>query len=213
MAVRLPVVVSQSSRRDGRSVDIEESLITQLMLTSGLDATVVASLDAIQLDSTDHLCLQDLGQEFFLAGWLPLDSALQAWDRLGLAGHLLSFETESLARSNLGNVSGQRVRYVQLTHQTVVASVIEQLQQVLASRRVQTVSIQPLIKSPPSRDASPPRNQHPQDSPSASKDSLRNAETNRLDQAPALSTSTVDPKPNDWASLDKLVDDLDAFDL
>ena len=57
MAARLTVIVSQSARREGRLVDIEETLVTELMMSPGMDATLVGPLENIRPDSTDYLCL------------------------------------------------------------------------------------------------------------------------------------------------------------
>ena len=220
MAVRVPVVVSQSSRRDGRSVDLEESLITQLMMTPGLDATIVASLDAIQLDSTDHLCLQDFGQEIFLAGWLPMETASLAWVRLQLDGQLQAFDASFQHRSPPETVPApvRRIRYLQLTSQTSVDDVIEQLQRILASRRVHTVSIQPLggpPKNSPATSVRPPLQPltQPRGQPLTAPEIFCTPEGTKFDDSPAFSAAAVEAKPNNWDSLDKLVEDLDALDL
>jgi len=218
MAVRIPVVVSQSARRDGRSVELEESLITQLMLAPGLDATIVASLETIQFDSTDHLCLQDSGQEMILAGWLPLESAASAWARLQLGGRLCSFERSGPVHLSTGAAPDRRIRYLQLTLQTRVDEVIQQLEQILASRRVHTVSIQ-LQSQPPQnpKNVSPGPNPHqtakPESLPPADSVLVGDSAIRKHDSSSSLSPAAVDSKSNDWENLDKLVDDLDALDL
>ncbi|MEZ6074932.1 MAG: hypothetical protein R3C56_04410 [Pirellulaceae bacterium] len=60
MAARLTVVISQSSIRHSQATDAEERLLSELMMTAGLDATLIGALDNVQIDSTDYLCLSGL---------------------------------------------------------------------------------------------------------------------------------------------------------
>ncbi len=43
MAPRLAVVVSQSPTRDTRTADIEESIVAELIMVGGLDATLIGT--------------------------------------------------------------------------------------------------------------------------------------------------------------------------
>ena len=58
MAVRIPVVISQHERRSGSVADYEEQLVTRLIFENGLDATLIADLNSIAIDTTDHLCIE-----------------------------------------------------------------------------------------------------------------------------------------------------------
>lgn len=83
MAIRLPVVLAQHSRRVSSYTDCEESWITSLLFEERLDATLVADLASIQLDSTDYLCLAGLKGDFVLVTWENTSVILRELVRLG----------------------------------------------------------------------------------------------------------------------------------
>lgn len=70
MAVRLPVVLSQTTSRSPRQLSIEEDWITHLLFESGLDATLISNLSTIEKESTDQLCLEGIKGDFLLMSWL-----------------------------------------------------------------------------------------------------------------------------------------------
>jgi len=84
MAVRIPVVISQHERRNGSVADYEEKLITRLIFENGLDTTLIADLKSIQLDTTDHLCVEGLKGDFALASWETSDYVCVHLHRLGI---------------------------------------------------------------------------------------------------------------------------------
>ena len=68
--------------RHSRASDVEEALLTELMMTPGLDATLVGSLDGVQLDSTDYLCLSSFSQNLALVASLDVADGARHWERL-----------------------------------------------------------------------------------------------------------------------------------
>ena len=84
MAVRIPVVVSQCERRSGSMADYEEQLITKLIFENGLDATLVADLKSIAIDTTDHLCIEGLKGDFAIATWESMAYVCEHLHRLGV---------------------------------------------------------------------------------------------------------------------------------
>lgn len=84
MAVRLPVVLCQHPRRSGSHSEHEESWITRLLFEERLDATLVADLATIPLNSTDQLCLEGFKGGFLLLSWQSAESVAEHLQRLGI---------------------------------------------------------------------------------------------------------------------------------
>jgi hypothetical protein len=84
MPIRLPVVLSQHSAKRGKHAECEETWITSLLFEERLDATLVGDLNSIELDSTDHLCLEGLKGDFVLVTWAHRDAVLEQLTRLRL---------------------------------------------------------------------------------------------------------------------------------
>lgn len=151
MPARLTVVITQSSRRDARTVDLEEEIVTRMMLSPGLDVALVASLDAIRLESTDHLCLHALPEEIALLGWLESVDAAAHWQRLNLVGMWTELPIVPAAENVLSGYSAppailgnstKRVRYIKLSPEMSTDAIVGRVQSVLDNRRVQAVPIQ-----------------------------------------------------------------------
>ena len=83
MAIRLPVVLAQHAKRSAVYTDCEESWITSLLFEERLDATLVADLASIQLDSTDYLCLMGIKGDFVLVSWDDSSVVYRELVRLG----------------------------------------------------------------------------------------------------------------------------------
>lgn len=231
MAPRLTVIVSQSATRDGRAVDTEETLVAQLMMTPGLDATLIGALETIQADSTDFLCLSSFQHNFALVSWLDEASVVEHWQRLDLAGSV----------SRPGAINGHsrkpHIYYLQLTHATTVIDVLGQLEQLQRERSVKTVAIQ--LAGPPNQ-AKPvsPVAEYSKDgslpvtiAPSINVHAATTANTSAAlpviqpmqspsRQTPVLPTTATHASgqqslddDEEWEELDRLVDDLDAFEF
>lgn len=197
MPPRLSVVVAQSNLRDSRRTDLEESLVAELIMSVGIDASLVRPLEQIQPDSTDHLCLSGLGQNFVLVSWNDLDQALATWRSLGFDKELIRFEEGSR-----GNT--QVVQYLQLTETLRPSDVVARLQRVLESRRVQTFTIQ----------VTPAKLSAPLVVPTAAvQPSIHHSPAPSHEVLPKLSPSPTDNSEPEWPELDELVDQLDSLDL
>ncbi len=233
MAPRLTVIVSQSATRDGRSVDTEETLVALLMMTAGLDATLIGALETISADSTDFLCLSSFQHNFAFVSWLDEASVVTHWQRLGLAG--------SVSRPGGTNVHNgkPRIYYLQLGHATTVADVLLQLEQLQRERSVKTIDIQLALPLAPARQALPPSAYpkdgspslaaaaaiHPQAANTTTSATATGLPVIQPAQAPSRQMPTLPPPAihasgqqsldddEEWEELDRLVDDLDAFDF
>ena len=225
MAPRLAVVVSQAPMRDARTADIEESIVAELIMVGGLDATLVGPLERIQPDSTDRLCLGGFTQDLALLSWMSAAEAVKCWSDLGLSGSIIPMSLDGSAPSNgatNGSVHGQRVFYIQLTNASVPSQVCKQLRSRLDLMRVQPVSLQLSLKSPTKSNPAtasqgtqmpivPPSNV----SAPTAKPSVSPAITpvQPFDLNAKVQSNSSDDSDAEWKNLDSLVDELDALDL
>jgi len=145
MAARLPVVVSQSIRREPRSVSCEENLITELLFTQGLDATLIGPLESIQIGSTDHLCLEGLKGPFALLSWGSVREVASQLARLSIQGGLADRDDNqvTIVEIKAPGVEGidRRIDHYQLRTETLPSVWIDQIKQTLQSRDVKAFQI------------------------------------------------------------------------
>jgi hypothetical protein len=220
-------------------VDTEETLVAELMMTSGMDATLIGALEKVSTDSTDFLCLSSFQHNFALISWLAEATVAAQWQRLGLAG------TVAPPGATNGHYRKPRIYYLPLTQATTVADILAELERLQRERSVKTVGIQLGTAASPSKTAfsgtaaphanptkfpevssqaaaalapiapafglaasagglpiiQPPPTRHPAASlaPSASQAS-RNP-------------SSEEEEEEEWEELDRLVDELDAFEF
>lgn len=211
MAARLTVIISQSAVRHSRASDAEEALLTELMMTPGLDATLVGSLDGVQRDSTDYLCLSSFSQNMALVASLGVNEVARHWERLGLDGHIIPV-------GHANGTPGRRVYYLPL--ELGPASILAHLKQLLIDRSVQTISLSlPVMAKPKSlvEAIDPIAATHPTlNSSTAAVAQGAISKMPPADQQP-LTRNAVEPEPEasepQWPDLDRLVDDFDALDL
>jgi hypothetical protein len=213
MAPRLAVVVSQAPMRDARVADIEESIVAELIMVGGLDATLVGPLERILRDSTDLLCLSGFTQDLALLSWMPTDDAARLWAGLQLTGTVVPMSLDGSAAAPSSQIAGRRVFYIQLTAQSVPTQVCLQLKARLELLRVQPVSLQLNMKSPmknlPVAKPKPVADPHMQPLGQP----LGQPLVQPLVQPAPLATPTGPSSDSQWKNLDQLVDELDLLDL
>ncbi|MCA9191320.1 MAG: hypothetical protein KDB03_06150 [Planctomycetales bacterium] len=204
MAKRLSVFLSQTSAADSLTGEKESRLIAELLQAAGLDLSIVQALPQVQLESTDHLCLQAMGSEAVLLTWLPFSEVQIHWQRLGLTNHLHVLNARETQ-------SGRSTYVQQLCTQMQAVDLVNELQMLRQRLSISTVSI--LL----------PGNQ-PVALPVSSRQKLsRESQADRTIEFPVtenLSGSfdsrgpdTTDAKSEDWLQLDSLVDELEDLDL
>ena len=199
MAARLTVVVSQSAMRDSHASDLEETLVAELMMTSGLDATMIGPLEHVTQEDTHFICPNSFNHSFALVSWLPRADVVEHWNRLGLEGEVVEFSDKP------SGSTGHKVFYLQLSPSAQLPTIVSQLKALLAQRNVKTVSIQltnpsapPLKTTTAASAASLPK---PADQP---KPAIQ----------PVVPHSPGDTESDEeWTHLDQLVDDFDQLDL
>ena len=205
MAARLTVVISQSSIRHSQATDAEERLLSELMMTAGLDATLIGSLDNVQIDSTDYLCLSGFArQPLALVSALSLEEVTEHWARLQLGGQVVQV-------GQAGSAAGRRIYYFSLSSN--IESTLTQLRQLHSDQSVKTVDVLlPLGKIAPTVASSRESGSTPsgsQPSPPA-RTSLPAA---AIPVQAVGQPQPVEESEQQWPDLDRLVDDFDALDL
>lgn len=232
MAPRLAVVVSQAPTRDARVADIEESIVAELIMVGGLDATLVGPLNRILPDSTDLLCLSGFTQDFALLSWMPDEEVAKLWADLKLSGTVVPMSLDGSA-APISQVKGQRVFYIQLTAQSEPTQVCKQLKARLELLRVQPVSLQLNLKSPmkslpvtnpkageeskskPLGQASDGQASDGQASDGQGLDGkvLEQTANSPFTMSASMNSTVSSSSDSQWKNLDKLVDELDSLDL
>ncbi|MCC7338991.1 MAG: hypothetical protein IT422_28175 [Pirellulaceae bacterium] len=201
MAARLTVVISQSSIRHSQATDAEERLLSELMMTAGLDATLIGALDNVQIDSTDYLCLSGFArQPLALVSALSLEEVTEHWARLQLGGQVVQVGQAS-------STTERRIYYFSLSSN--IESTLTQLRQLHSDQSVKTVDVLlPLGNIASSRESG--------SNPSGSQPSPPARTSLPAAAIPVQAVGQRQPmeeSEQQWPDLDRLVDDFDALDL
>ncbi|GIW97944.1 MAG: hypothetical protein KatS3mg111_1277 [Pirellulaceae bacterium] len=146
MAPRLTILLPQSSTQDPLASRLEEQLLTEIMLTAGLDATLVGPLERMTSESTDCLCLQNAAGRRLLLCWCSLEEAKQHWRRLGLSGRLTPIDAADNASSP--QETERPIAFLQLTAQSNTAQVMAKIKE---WQRTLSVTVVPLTLAAPGR--------------------------------------------------------------
>lgn len=225
MAVRLPVVLCQHERRNGKQAEHEEQWITKLLFEDRLDATLVADLAQIQLDSTDHLCLEGLRGDFVLVSWLSKELVAEQLARLGF----LSLEivpvdgSEKLAITNEKAPIPKKVYFLSFDLGRTVEDGLSRLKELLSSRSTPVFQLnsrltkdRPRVGTPMDSKTLPvievPKASNTQASspPGSITPVVANV---RFDTHRSSTETAVDiSEENDFPHIDSLMSDLDKFD-
>ena len=86
MTRRISVVVSQGQSHNPKKRQLEEELVTALMLEPGIDTAVIPNLYDVQPDGTSALALQGISGDVVILSWLFERAARWTLDRLGIRG-------------------------------------------------------------------------------------------------------------------------------
>lgn len=86
MAKRISVVVSQGQSQNPAKRDLEESIVTQLIMESGIDVTVVPHLYDLTADGTGMLAMKSINGNMVVVSWLFERAAHWILDRNGIHG-------------------------------------------------------------------------------------------------------------------------------
>lgn len=208
MAARLTVVVSQSSARDSQAAELEENLVAELMMTDGLDATMVGPLESVDPSDTDFLCISSFNHSFVVASWLPLSEMQSHWQRLNLVGNVTDIENPLPVAADV-----RRIYHVHLNANLDSNQLIPRLRQIVRDRNTSTIGIGSLTTTPTSKSETNPRASPIHPEPTFG--DLKTPPT-----SPAEKEGRTEPVPNpeeaqdpEWSHLDELIDEFDSLDL
>ena len=216
MAIRIPVVISQHERRSGSIADYEEELITRIVMESGLDATLIADLKSIELDSTDHLCLEGLKGDFALATWESSHYVCSHLHRLGIPSvEIIPVDGSPKTKSgDAGLEPSKKILLISLATNTGVDVTIQTLKDVLLARSTPVFSLgapirrnEPVPPVPESMKVSP-RQSSSSNTPSSKLDSTDSIRK----EIPRLITTAVSADL-EFPNIDQLMDELDQFEI
>lgn len=225
MAIRIPVVISQHERRSGSVADYEEQLITRIVMESGLDATLIADLKSIQLDTTDHLCIEGLKGDFALATWESTQYVCDHLHRLGISSlEIIPVDGGVVSRSGDASVPPKKIFLVALAATTSIEVTIKTLKDLLSSRSTPVFAIGAPInrnkKSLPANDASASVGSSTELGPKLTPINLQKSASNNVSISMRVdSVNPVTAKPlaplddSDFPNIDQLMDDLDQFEM
>lgn len=195
MSARLTVVVVQAEASDSRTADYEQQILTRIMLENSLDAVLVGPLEKMKTDDTDLLCLSKLPVGSQIVGWMPEESFVGHFQRLGLEWQI-------------NKPSATSIRYRKLSLGQSVDDVINDVLALLREVGLRTLQItlpgpSPLIKKSTAdtqfdRISSPRPTVLPV---------ILGGVTSQI--VPQVAQRNTEPKDN----LDQLVDDLESLDL
>ena len=225
MAVRIPVVISQHERRSGSIADYEEQLITRIVMESGLDATLIADLKSIALETTDHLCIEGLKGDFALATWESVDYVCLHLHRLGIPSlELVPVDGSTKKSSGDTNLPPKKIYLISLLTSVPIDSTIQTLKGLLLARSTPVFSIgAPIHRTPKGPVGSqvkpnplPPNT--PTDTNAALPANVQVPNPVRFDSAAPSQNAAATKKDTtdsdeDFPNIDQLMDELDQFQL
>lgn len=216
MAIRIPVVISQHERRSGSIADYEEQLITRIVMESGLDATLIADLKSIELDSTDHLCLEGLKGDFALATWESSHYVCSHLHRLGIPSvEIIPVDGSPKTKSgDAGSEPSKKILLISLATNTGVDVTIQTLKDVLLARSTPVFSLgAPLRRNEPVPPVSESMIVSPRQSLSSNTPSSKLDSTDSIrKETPRLITTAL-LADLEFPNIDQLMDELDQFEI
>jgi hypothetical protein len=212
MANRIPVVISQHERRAGSIADYEEQLITRIVMESGLDATLIADLKSIELDTTDHLCIEGLKGDFALATWESAPYVCSHLHRLGIPS-LEIIPVDGSPKTRSGDAKSQlpkKIFMIALATDISLDATIKTLKDLLLSRSTPVFSIGGPIGSDKRKAADHPSVVDSKQLPPALTNILSNS--SRVG-APKQIVSALPNVDGNFPNIDQLMDELDRFEI
>ena len=97
MSKRISVVISQGQSKNPAKRNLEESLVTGLLMESGIDVTVVPHLYDLKPDGTGMLAMKGISGNLIVLSWLYERAAHWVLDRNGIHGHVGQIELRNEA--------------------------------------------------------------------------------------------------------------------
>ncbi len=216
MAIRIPVVISQHERRSGSIADYEEQLITRIVMESGLDATLIADLKSIELDTTDHLCLEGLKGDFALATWESSSYVCGHLHRLGIPSvEIIPVDGSPKTQSgNDGLQPAKKILLISLATSSSVDATIKTLKNLLLARSTPVFSLgAPIHRNKPVPPVPDPMIQSQRQTPSLNVPSFKVDSASTIRKNTPKLITTAASTDGEFLNIDHLMDELDQFEI
>ncbi|WP_153557885.1 hypothetical protein [Roseimaritima sediminicola] len=202
MAVRLPVLLSQSPDGSSRQQQRQTETVMGLLGVAGLDVSLIGPLGRDTLSDTDRLVLESQERDFALVSALPPEQAIDVLTSLGISGRRAAHRLDPQADPG----TGRKIFCLDWSAAGTGDALLRALEQILAEQ--QTVTI-PLQLAPPQRAAATGSATTGSDSQPAAR--------RRPEARPAAAEVAPPSRPGSASasddSLDALVQDLNDLDL
>ncbi len=216
MAIRIPVVISQHERRSGSIADYEEQLITRIVMESGLDATLIADLKSIELDTTDHLCLEGLKGDFALATWESSHYVCNHLHRLGIPSvEIIPVDGSQKTHSgDAGFQPSKKILLISLATTTSVDVTIKTLKDLLLARSTPVFSLgAPIHRSKPVPTVPESTIQSPRQTSSSTVPTSKVEGTASMRNDTPMLLPTAVSADAEFPNIDELMNELDQFEI
>ncbi|WP_417737829.1 hypothetical protein [Rosistilla oblonga] len=208
MPIVMPVVVSQAAGANQAHRDLEEKLVTRLMLDEAADVRLIGPMQQLQGNSTDQVMLERITSDFILLGWHAPEESLRNLQALGIAARRAAHAGDR----NPPLRSCRGVYFIDLTKLKSIDDAILQIKACSANRANKTIQIglsapSPKKSAPPVPPSSPPPTSQPA-SPAAESPST-------AERYVALGRNDHRDEPHDAVddAMESLIDELDQMDL
>jgi hypothetical protein len=194
--------------------DYEEQLITRLIFENGLDATLVADLKSIGIDTTDHLCIEGLKGDFAIATWESKDYICEHLHRLGVESvDLVPTDGSPKHSSHRNGQPAKTIFFIALSTSSPIEKTISVLQGLREARSVPVFSLGGIKQRP---EPSPTTTLKPNVvsiSPLVSQASLKsNQDASPTNEQSNLNVTHLE-HDDSFPEIDQLMLDLDRFEL
>jgi len=190
-------------------------------MESGLDATLIADLKSIELDTTDHLCIEGLKGDFALASWESVEYVCEHLHRLGIPS-LEFIPVDGSPKSHSGNNRGlpaKKIFLVSLATNISIDSTIKTLKDLLLSRSTPVFSLGVPLHRNKTESSAKSSTAEVKLAPITSKANVP-AMTRSDAVVPATLTEfdnrhfpNGDFSKDDFPNIDTLMDELDRFEI
>ena len=216
MAIRIPVVISQHERRSGSIADYEEQLITRIVMENGLDATLIADLKSIELDTTDHLCLEGLKGDFALATWESSHYVCNHLHRLGIPSvEIIPVDGSPKTQSGDAGVQpSKKILFISLATNISVDVTIKTLKDVLLARSTPVFSLgAPIHRNKPVPTVPESTTQLPRQTSSSSVPTSKVEGTASIRKDTPMLLPMAVSADAEFPNIDQLMNELDQFEI
>ena len=207
LARRISIVLSQSQRPNPTQRDLEGTLVAELLMVHGIEVTLIPDLATLSEGDTGMLCLEGITGDMVLLSWYSPQEAIQhlrqreVWGRLGRT----SFDKFAVMEESASHP--RTVFAINMAELPTVQRCCEEIQRIREEVTVTTFDLGiPIVGSENTSEPVAKAKQNVTD-PNKSQDVASDSSVNHDE----VNHDEEESDP-DGASLDRLIDQLDAWD-